>query len=110
MPAIIAYSYQAKKHYIDGKSLFIHKPKKEYTMAQNILYMTRSDGKFTTLEAETLDLALIIHADHGGGNNSTFANIVISSTGTDIYSSMSGSLGSLKGPRHGGANDETSYP
>ena len=106
MPAIIAYSYQAKKHYIDGKSLFIHKPKKEYTMAQNILYMTRSDGKFTTLEAETLDLALIIHADHGGGNNSTFANIVISSTGTDIYSSMSGSLGSLKGPRHGGANKE----
>ena len=106
MPAIISYSYQAKKHYIDGKSLFIHKPKKEYTMAQNILYMTRSDGKFTTLEAETLDLALIIHADHGGGNNSTFANIVISSTGTDIYSSMSGSLGSLKGPRHGGANKE----
>lgn len=104
MPAIISYSLQAKSHYIDNDSLSIHHPKKNYSIAENILYMSRNNGKFTKKEAETLDLALIIHADHGGGNNSTFANIVISSSGTDIYSAISGGLGSLKGPRHGGAS------
>lgn len=104
MPSIISYSYRAKRHYIDGLSLHIRKPKEDYSIAENLLYMSRRNGEFTLLEAETLDLALIIHADHGGGNNSTFANIVISSTGTDVYSSLCGSLGSLKGQRHGGAS------
>ena len=104
LPSIISYSYRAKRHYIDGLSLHIRKPKKEYSIAENILRMSRTHGNFTQLEVETLDLALILHADHGGGNNSTFANLVVSSTATDIYSSMCASLGSLKGPRHGGAN------
>lgn len=104
LPSIISYSYRAKRHYIDGLSLHIRKPKREYSIAENILRMSRTHGNFTQLEVETLDLALILHADHGGGNNSTFANLVVSSTATDIYSSMCASLGSLKGPRHGGAN------
>ena len=104
LPSIISYCYRAKKHYIDGLSLHIREPKKEYSLAQNLLYMSRRNGEFSTLEAETLDLALILHADHGGANNSTFANVVVSSTQTDIYSSMVASLGSLKGPRHGGAS------
>lgn len=104
MPAIISYSLQAKTHYIDNDSLHIHHPKKELSIAENILYLSRNDGKYTKLEAEVLDLCLIIHADHGGGNNSTFVNVVVSSTGTDIYSAMAASLCSLKGPRHGGAN------
>ncbi len=104
LPAIISYSYRAKKHYIDDKSLHIRKPKKDYSLAQNLLYMSRHSGEFSRLESETLDLALILHADHGGGNNSTFANVVVSSTQTDIYSTIAASLGSLKGPRHGGAN------
>lgn len=104
LPSIISYCYRAKKHYVDGLSLHIREPKKEYSLAQNLLYMSRRNGEFTKLEAETLDLALILHADHGGANNSTFANVVVSSTQTDIYSSMVASLGSLKGPRHGGAN------
>ncbi len=106
MPAIICYSLQAKKHYIDNESLTIHHPNKDYSIAENILYLSRNNGEFTKLEAETLDLSLIIHADHGGGNNSTFVNVVIGSTATDIYSAISGSLGSLKGPRHGGANSQ----
>ncbi len=104
MPAIISYSLQAKTHYLDNDVLHIHRPKAEYSLAENILYLSRNDGKFTKIEAETLDLALIIHADHGGGNNSTFASVVVSSTDTDIYSSLAAGLGSLKGPRHGGAN------
>lgn len=104
MPSIISYSYRAKKHYIDNLSLHIRNPKKEFSIAENILRMSRKHGNFTNLEVETLDLALILHADHGGGNNSTFANLVVSSTSTDIYSSICASLGSLKGPRHGGAN------
>ena len=104
LPSIISYSYRAKRHYIDGLSLHIRKPKKEYSIAENILRMSRTHGNFTQLEVETLDLALILHADHGGANNSTFANLVVSSTATDIYSSTCASLGSLKGPRHGGAN------
>lgn len=104
MPSIVAYSYRAKRHYLDNLSLHIRNPKKEYSIAENILRMSRKHGNFTQLEVETLDLALILHADHGGGNNSTFANLVVSSTATDIYSSICASLGSLKGPRHGGAN------
>ena len=104
MPSIISYSYRAKRHYIDGLTLHIRNPKPEYSIAENILRMSRTHGDYTQFEVDTLDLALILHADHGGGNNSTFANLVVSSTATDIYSSMCASLGSLKGPRHGGAN------
>lgn len=104
MPSIISYGYQSQIHYFYNQSLVIHYARKDYSMAENILYMTREDGKFTEQEASMLDTLLIIHADHGGGNNSTFTNVVISSTGTDLYSTMAGSIGSLKGPRHGGAN------
>ena len=106
LPAIVAYSLQAKSHYIDNDALHIHNPKPEYSLAQNILYLSRNDGLFTELEAETLDLALTIHADHGGGNNSTFTNVVVSSTDTDIYSTIAAGICSLKGPRHGGANQK----
>lgn len=108
MPSIISYSYQAKRHVFDKESLYIHHPNKELSIAENILYLSRPDGNYTYLEADVLDLILTIQADHGGGNNSTFTSVVISSTGTDIYSSMVGSIGSLKGPKHGGANKEVS--
>lgn len=104
MAAIIAYSYQSKVHHFDGESLIIHPVDKNYSIAENILRLTRNDKKYTETEVQTLDCMLLLHIDHGGGNNSTFANVVISSTGTDLYSSMAGSVGSLKGPRHGGAN------
>lgn len=104
MPAIISYSLQAKTHYLDNDDLHIHAPKKEYSFAENILYLSRNDGRFTKLEAETLDMALVVHADHGGGNNSAFVGTVVASTLTDIYSMVAASLTSLKGPRHGGAN------
>jgi len=104
MPTIIAYGYQAKSHYFDNKSLYIHTPVKSYSTAENILHMIRPDNKFTKTEAETLDVLLVIHAEHGGGNNSAFATNVISSTGTDTYSAISAAVGSLKGPKHGGAN------
>lgn len=104
LPSISCYAYQSKVHYFDRGSLVIHYPKQEYSIAENILYMMRADGNFTESEARLLDTMLVLHADHGGGNNSTFTNVVISSTDTDIYSAVSGSIGSLKGPRHGGAN------
>ena len=104
MPVIVSYSLQAKTHYLDHDSLHIHYPKKEYSFAENLLYLSRNDGKFTDLEAKTLDMCLIVHADHGGGNNSAFVGTVVSSTLTDIYSMLTASLASLKGPRHGGAN------
>ena len=104
MPAIISYSLQAKTHYLDHDSLHIHFPKKEYSFAENILYLSRNDGQFTELEAKTLDMCLMVHADHGGGNNSAFVGTVVSSTLTDIYSMVAASMVSLKGPRHGGAN------
>lgn len=104
MPVMAAYGYQAKAHYHDGKSLFLHSPQPELSTAQNFLYMIRPDNKFTELEAEILDLALILHAEHGGGNNSAFATRVLSSSGTDTYSAIAAAIGSLKGPRHGGAN------
>jgi len=104
MPAIISYSLQAKTHYLDHDALHIHFPKKEYSFAENVLYLSRNDGKFTDLEAKTLDTCLMVHADHGGGNNSAFVGTVVSSTLTDLYSMISASMASLKGPRHGGAN------
>lgn len=104
IPSIVCYMYQTKVHYFDEKSLVIHHVQKDLSIAEMILALLRPDGKFTSQEAEILDIALTLHADHGGGNNSTFTNVVISSTGTDIYSSVAGAIGSLKGPRHGGAN------
>ena len=103
-PTMGCYSYQAKMHELYRKSLIIHYPKPEYSIAENILYMRRADGTFSDREANLLDAILVIHADHGGGNNSAFTDVVIGSTGTDLYSAISGSIGSLKGPRHGGAN------
>lgn len=103
-PMLSVYGYQAYSHYHDGNSLFIHQPVKGYSTAENILHMLRQDSTFTPLEAKILDLALVLHAEHGGGNNSTFTTHVVSSSGTDTYSVIAASLGSLKGPRHGGAN------
>ena len=103
-PLILSYSYAAKKHYVDGESLVIHHPVDDYSTAENILHMVRPDQDFTQQEVEILDMMLVVHADHGGGNNSAFATHVVSSSGTDIYSCISTALGSLKGPRHGGAN------
>ena len=104
MPAITSYCLQAKTHYLDNDSLHIHFPKREYSFAENILYLSRNDGLFTPLEAKTLDTCLMVHADHGGGNNSTFVGTVAASTLTDIYSMVAASMASLKGPRHGGAS------
>ena len=101
-PQLAIYSYLAYRN-MQGGDLFLHKPQKELSMAENILYLLREDKKFTELEARALDAALILHADHGS-NNSTFTNHVVSSTGTDTYSAMAASLCALKGPRHGGAN------
>ncbi len=104
VPTLVAYAYQAKRHYYDGKSLYIHNPQKELSTAENFLYMIRSDNKFSRLEAEILDLAFILHAEHGGGNNSAFTTRVVSSSGTDTYAAIASAIGSLKGPKHGGAN------
>jgi len=103
-PTIISYGYQAKAHYFDNKSLFIHSPKKGVGTAENILHMIRADNEYTETEASVLDLCLLLHADHGGGNNSAFATHVVSSTGTDTYSAIAAAVGCLKGPKHGGAN------
>lgn len=104
LPSIICYAYQSKMHRYNKKSLVIHPVQQKLSIAENILYMLRKEHRFSELEARILDMMLIVHADHGGGNNSTFTNVVISSTGTDIYSSIVGAIGSMKGPRHGGAN------
>ena len=103
-PLLSVYAYQAYNHYEKGKSLYIHQPKKELSTAENILRLLRPDKKYTALEAEILDIALILHMEHGGGNNSTFTTHVVSSSGTDTYSAIAAALGSLKGPKHGGAN------
>lgn len=103
-PLISVYAYHSYQHYHNDKSLVIRYPDPELSTAENILRILRADGKYTELEARVLDIALIIHADHGGGNNSTFTTHVVSSTGTDTYSAIAASLGSLKGPKHGGAN------
>ena len=104
LPSIACYAYQSKMHYYEHKSLIIHYPRKDYSTAENILYMLRSDSNFSKQEANLLDIMLLLHADHGGGNNSTFTNHVVTSSGTDTYSAVAASIGSLKGPKHGGAN------
>ncbi len=104
MPTIAAYAYQAKVHYHMGGSLMIRNPDARKSSAENFLSLIREDGRYTRLEAETLDLSLILHAEHGGGNNSSFVTHVVTSAHTDIYSSIAASILSLKGSRHGGAN------
>ena len=103
-PMLSVYGYQAYNHYIKGKSLYIHNPSRSLSTAENILMMLRPDKKFTHFEAKVLDLALVLHMEHGGGNNSTFTTHVVTSSGTDTYSAIAAALGSLKGPKHGGAN------
>ena len=104
-PLLSVYGYHSYDYYIKGSnSFFIHEPRPELSTAENILYMLRLDGKYTPLEAKVLDMALVLHAEHGGGNNSTFTTHVVSSSGTDTYSTVAAALGSLKGPKHGGAN------
>ncbi len=103
-PTVVAYSYQAKQYKHNNKSLYIHNPRTDLTAAENFLYLLREDTEYTELEAQILDLMLIIHADHSGGNNSTFTNHLVSSTHTDTYSAIVAALASLKGPLHGGAN------
>ena len=104
IPTMVTYGYYAKAHYYDKKSLIIHEPDPSLSTAENFLRMIRPDNSFTKLEADTLDECLIIHAEHGGGNNSSFTTHVVSSTGTDTYSAIASAVGSLKGPLHGGAN------
>lgn len=104
LPLISVYSYHSYRHFHDFKSLVIRPAKPEFSTAENILHMLRPNGKFTELEARVLDAALVLHAEHGGGNNSTFTNHVVTSSGTDTYSAVAASIASLKGPRHGGAN------
>lgn len=103
-PLLSVYGYQTYDHYYNGNSLIIHTPRTDLSTAENILYMLRPDSKYTELEARILDIALVLHAEHGGGNNSTFTTHVVSSSGTDTYSAIAAALGSLKGPKHGGAN------
>jgi citrate synthase len=103
-PSIAVYGFQALTHYYRKKSLYIHSPQPHLSIAENILHMLRTDSSYTRLEATLLDLALVLHAEHGGGNNSSFVTHVVTSSGTDTYSVMAAALGSLKGPRHGGAN------
>lgn len=102
--SISVYGYKVFKHYHDNTSLVIHNIVPEYSIAENILCLLRDDSKFSNLEAKVLDMALVLHAEHGGGNNSSFTTHVVSSSGTDTYSTIAASIGSLKGPRHGGAN------
>ncbi len=103
-PVLAVYGYQAYNHYIGGNSLVIHPPKPELSTAENILHMLRPDSKYTEMEAHVLDVSLILHAEHGGGNNSTFTTHVVTSSGSDTYSTIAAALSSLKGPKHGGAN------
>ena len=103
-PSLAVFGYQASMYFRNDKSMFIQKPDPKLTIAENILYMMRPDGKYTQLEAKLLDLCLVLHAEHGGGNNSAFTVHVVSSSGTDTYSTVAAALGSLKGPKHGGAN------
>ncbi|MBS1313893.1 MAG: citrate/2-methylcitrate synthase [Clostridia bacterium] len=105
-PLLAVYAYQAHTHYNEGNSLIIHPPKKAFSTAENVLHMLRPDGNFTELEARVLDIAFILHAEHGGGNNSTFTTRVVTSSGTDTYSAVTAALCSLKGAKHGGANQK----
>ncbi|NCC83982.1 MAG: citrate/2-methylcitrate synthase [Clostridia bacterium] len=106
-PLLISYAHMAKRHYIDGESLFIHAPDPKLSTAQNILRLIRPDGQYTENEARVLDLAMVVQAEHGGGNNSTFTCRCVTSTGTDSYSAIAAAIGSLKGPQHGGAASKT---
>lgn len=106
-PTLIAYAYAAKRHYYDKKSLVLHNPDPSLSVAENFLYMIRPNHKYTKTEAQVLDLALMLHAEHGGGNNSAFSIRVLSSSNTDTYSAVAAAIGSLKGPKHGGANQKT---
>ena len=106
MPSIISYAYQVKRRHYYHKSMYLHPPKKHHHTAEVILNSIRSDKQFTDAEAKLLDVCLILHAEHGGGNNSTFATRVLSSSGTDTYAAISAGIGSLKGPKHGGANSK----
>ncbi len=103
-PSLAVYGYQALSHYHGNQSLYIHSPRADLSIAENILAMLRPDSSYTKLEATLLDLALVLHAEHGGGNNSSFVTHVVTSTGTDTYSAIAAAIGALKGPRHGGAN------
>ncbi len=103
-PVLSVYGYQAYNHYYKNNSLILHSPQPNLSTAENILYMLRADSKYTRLEAKLLDMSLVLHAEHGGGNNSTFTTHVVTSSGTDTYSAIAAALGSLKGPKHGGAN------
>lgn len=103
-PVIAAYAYVVKRHYFDNDSLYLHRPEPGLSIAENFLRMIRPDKSFTQEEAHLLDLCLVCHAEHGGGNNSTFSCRSVSSTGTDTYSAIAAAVGSLKGPKHGGAN------
>lgn len=103
-PAIICYAYQAKSNYYDNESLHLHAPIRGLSTTENILRMLRPTGEYTDLEAKLLDVCMMLHAEHGGGNNSSFTTHLISSTGTDTYSAIAAAIGSLKGPKHGGAN------
>lgn len=105
-PVLVANAYSCKRHYFDGESLVLHNPNPKLSAAENFLYMIRPDKQYTSIEAEALDLSMILQAEHGGGNNSAFTVRVLSSTGTDTYSAISAAVGSLKGPKHGGANDK----
>ena len=103
-PTIVAHAYAVKRHYFDNDSLYLHRPQPGLSVAENFLYALRRDNRYTEDEARLLDLCMVLHMEHGGGNNSAFACRVLSSSGTDIYSAISAAVGSLKGPKHGGAN------
>ena len=104
VPVIVAHAFAVKRHYYNDESLYLHRPQPGLSVAENFLYSVRHDNQFTQQEARLLDLCLVLHAEHGGGNNSAFACRVLSSSGTDTYSAIAAAVGSLKGPRHGGAN------
>ena len=104
MPLLAAYSYNAYNHYVNYDSMYIHRPEKRFSTAENLLRMLRPDTSFTSVEAKVLDTALILHMEHGGGNNSTFTTRVVTSSGSDTYATFAAAMSSLKGPRHGGAN------
>ena len=105
-PIIVAHAFAAKRHYYDNEGLYLHRSQKGYSIAENFLHSVRHDNNFTPEEARLLDLCMVLHAEHGGGNNSAFTCRVLTSSGTDIYSAISAAIGSLKGPRHGGANEK----
>ena len=104
VPVIVAHAFAAKRHYYNNESLYLHRPQPGLSVAENFLYSVRHDNQYTEQEARLLDLCLVLHAEHGGGNNSAFSCRVLSSSGTDIYSAITAAVGALKGPRHGGAN------